>query len=175
MYISRRLFIVLLANNNHGKSSLVQSLLSQGLGQSIKNLPKKVRDLTTPWGRKIDAFVFVRSYQETEKAHYKTIVEALDANDQDWRERELIFFSSHVNGDSKKHTQQMIDAAHEAGFDVIAASLILDNDRKDYDKIWSQNWDERWTLPNPKTKDWKGQIDALGRDLWTKICSKLVS
>jgi hypothetical protein len=175
MRMSRRLFVVLLANNDHGKSSLVKSLLSQGLGQSSHKPQKGRRALVSPWGRQIDAFVFVRSFQETEKAEHETIVVALDANDPHWRERELILFPSHVNGDSENHTQQMIEAAHAAGFDVIAASLILGNDRKDYAKIWGQNWDKRWTLPNPETEDWQGQIDALGRDLWTWICRALAS
>jgi hypothetical protein len=35
--------------------------------------------------------------------------------------------------------------------------------------IWSRNWDERWTLPNPRRDEqhWQQQVEAIGRDLWT--------
>ena len=100
----------------------------------------------------------------------------MNGNDPNWKDRELILFPSHIYDDCHIHTQQMIDAAHSAGFDVIAASLILGNERHpDYKAIWMQNWDERWTLPNPTTENWRGQVDALGRDLWAWICRAIAS
>lgn len=179
MRLSRRLFVVLLSNGEHGKSTLVQALLSQARGITLKKAQKVACLLTSPWGREIDAYVFVRSYQETEKPNHKTVIEALDANDPSWRERELIIMPSWVSGKGgislEDDTSKMIEAAHSAGFDAVCASLITGNDRKDYPKIWQQNWDERWTLPNPEAEDWKGQVNALGCDLWTWICRALAS
>ena len=34
---------------------------------------KGVRTLLSPWGRQINAYVFVRSYQETEKKKHKSV------------------------------------------------------------------------------------------------------
>jgi hypothetical protein len=71
----------------------------------------------------------------------------------------------------------MIDAAHKGGFDAICATLIMTgkDDRKTFEPVWAMNWDERWTLLNPKTTDdkWKEQVEAIGRDLWTWICCAL--
>ena len=69
MRIARRLFVVPLANNNHGKTTIITALLSQGLGRAFQKHQKRARELTSPWGRKVDAYVFCRSYQESEKCH----------------------------------------------------------------------------------------------------------
>jgi|SRR5665213_2375901 len=179
MRICRRLFVVVLADANHGKSIAMNALLSQGLGV-LSPGRKGARRLVSPWGREIDAYIFVRSYQETEKAEYGTVKGALNANDPSWRERELIIFPSHVQG-SRADIDGMIDAAHLGGFDIVCASLIMTgddgDDRKSFANIWRKDWDERWTLPNPSTEDskWPAQVEALGRDLWTWICRALAS
>jgi len=69
----------------------MNALVSQGLGAASPGR-KGARSLVSPWGREIDAYVFVRSYQETEKSEHGSVVNALDANDPSWRERELIIF-----------------------------------------------------------------------------------
>ncbi|MFZ1008523.1 MAG: hypothetical protein WAN65_16900 [Candidatus Sulfotelmatobacter sp.] len=175
MRISRRLFVVPLAENNHGKSTAMNALLSQGLGASSPG-QKGARRLISPWGRKIDAYVFVRSYQEKEKKSDHTVKDTLDANDMSWRERELIVLPSHVYKCSSD-IEEMIDAAHSAGFDAVCASLILTGDRGDdrqsFADIWEKSWDERWTLPNPRAENWEQQVEAIGRDLWTWICGAL--
>lgn len=65
----------------------------------------------------------------------------------------------------------------EGGFDIICASVILDNDRRSrVARIWSKNWDERWTVPNPNQDDEGNrvaQLSALGHDLWSRICGTL--
>ena len=177
MWIARRLFVVPLAQNDHGKSTAVNALLSQGLGTASPER-KGARRLISPWGKQIDAYVFVRSYQEKEKTADGTVQDALDHNDPSWRERELIVFPSHVLK-SSGDTKQMIDAAHAAGFDAVCASLIMTgndgDDRLSFATIWSQDWDERWTMPNPRTERWKEQVEAIGRDLWMLVCKVLAS
>jgi hypothetical protein len=177
MRISRRLFVVPLGQNKHGKSTAMNALLSQGLGTASPG-QKGARRLVSPWGRKIDAYVFVRSYQEKEKKPHRTVQGALDVNDKSWRERELIVFPSHVHN-SSHDIDEMIDAAHSAGFDAVCASLIITgdggDDRQGFAEIWRKNWDERWTVPNPRTENWQKQVEAIGRDLWTWICGALSS
>lgn len=183
MRIARRLFMVPLADNDHGKTTMLRALVSQGLGQAIQRHQKNVRELTSPWGRLIDAYVFARSYQEVEKRERGSVEDALDANDLDWRERELVIMPSHIgdieNDRETDDIDQMIDAAHGAGFDIVCASVIFSGpggeDRTQFADIWRKPWDERWTISNPLSDAPEGQLEALGRDLWTWICRALAS
>jgi hypothetical protein len=68
MRIARRLFVVPLANNDHGKTTIIKALVSQGGDPQFDRLRKAPRLLTGPRGRLIDTYIFGRSYQETEKA-----------------------------------------------------------------------------------------------------------
>lgn len=185
MKISRRVFLVPLANDRHGKSTILRTLVSQGIGQKIGLHKKGVRALISPWGRPIDAFVFGRSYQEKEKAKYGSVLAALDANDPMWRTRELVVMPSHVAAQDHSDIEEMIAAAHSAGFDAIAASVIVSwektkewergNNRGDFPAIWSFGWYERWTLPNPWTDTFEGQLEALGHDLWSWVARAIAS
>lgn len=178
MIISRRLFVVPLANNNYGKTTIIRALASQGMGMDFKKYPKGARQLETPFGRPVDAYIFGRSFQETEKSTYESVEAALDGNDPKWRTRELIIMPSHVGKNDQTDIQHMIDVAHSAGFDAVAASVILTTDtgdnRHNFPPIWRMNWDERWTIPNPWSSDPDGQLQALGRDLWSWISNTLV-
>lgn len=175
--IARRLFVVLLADNNHGKTTMIKSLVEQGLRRSFKKLDSGNRKLVSPTGRFIDALIFGRSYQETEKANCESVISALNKKDNDWWSRELIIMPSHVTGilNSGKpdDVDEMVEAAHGAGFDAICVSVILSKsiERKytSYSDIWIKDWDERWTLQNKEEEDPKAQLEALGHDLWTWI------
>lgn len=174
MRIARRLFIVPLANDAHGKGTLINALLSQGLGTKSPR-QKGVRHLKTPFGQTIDGYIFVRSYQEKEKKKYGNVVDALDGNDAYWGSRDLIIFPSHID---KAGTSDMVDAAHGAGFDAICLAVIVnDQDRQTYKDVFKLNWDERWTVNNPYCDDDDSaghQCKALGHDLWTRISSTLM-
>jgi hypothetical protein len=179
MGMVRRLFVVPLGNNNHGKTTLVNGLLTaylltQGLGRKSPG-QKGVRELTSPTGRVVDAYVFVRSYQEKEKKPHKTVAKALKANDPGWKRRDLIILPSHV-ANSSQDVDEMIAAAHSAGFDIVCAAIVLDDDKQtEMSEIWEKNWDERWTLMNPHQEDEEDRNAqrALGCDLWTWICKTL--
>jgi len=90
---------------------------------------------------------------------------------------------SHVsdigNDTESDDIDQMIDAAHGAGFDVICAAVIFtgsdEEDRTQFADIWRKAWEERWTIPNPHNDAPEGPLDALGRDLWTWICRVIAS
>jgi hypothetical protein len=153
-------------------------MVSQGLGEQVQLQRKGVRSLTSPWGRQIDAYVFGRSYQEVERSACGSVVSALDKNDRRWRERELVVMPSHVSRNCHEDIEEMISAAHSAGFDAVSASVLLieedgASNRDDMSPIWSFPWDMRWTLPNPWSRTPNGQLEALGRDLWTWVCDAL--
>lgn len=168
MKIARRLFVVPLANDRHGKTTMLKALVAHGGDNRSEKLTKGHRKLVSPQGRDIDAYVFGRSYQETEKGKHKSVLTALNANDPSWRERELIIFPSHADENDVK---EMVNAAHRTGFDAVAAAVIVSpKDRAKLARSWRQNWDERWTLPNPRVDSWEPQVNALGCDLWTWIC-----
>ena len=174
MKIGRRLFVVPLANNNRGKTTIVRALLSQGLGGPPPK-SKGVRKLISSSGREIDSYVFGRSYQEIEKSKHKSVARALKKNDSDWKKRELDIFPSHVSS-SETDIEEMILLAHQAGFDIICAAVLLEADRSSLSDIWTMNWDERWTIPNPTQENKEirsAQLQALGRDLWTWISKTL--
>ena len=175
MMIARRLFVVLLGNNDHGKTTLLNALLAQGLAKRSPG-QKGARELTSPVGRHIDAYVFVRSYQEKLKKPYKSVAKALKANDPNWNERELIILPSHVNG-SVADIDEMISLAHRAGFDIISVAVLLGADkRSSLEDILKKEWDERWTAPNPTEENKANriaQLNALGCDLWIWICKAL--
>jgi hypothetical protein len=190
MRLARRLFVVPLADNNHGKTSIIRALVSQAEGRAYKppHPHKSERRLVTPWGRVVDAYVFGRSFQEVEKKKYTCVKAALDANDPGWRNRELIIMPSHVGDIHNDEAlcggddiDQMFDAAHEGGFDIICVSVHFvdpDEDRSAYWDIWRRPWDERWTIPNPEVAvhdkgRLSGQLAALGSDLWTWISRAL--
>ena len=173
MQILRRLFVVPLANNDHGKSSLVRAVLAQGTGRPVPhNRPRGPAVLQSPWWRTVNALVFIRSFQEAEKGKHGTIENSLDAADADWRTRELILFPSHL---VRTDVSRMVITAHANGFDAISVAVLLhDEERANFRECWSVRWDERWNVPNPLVEEgWEEQIRGLGSDLWTRICQSL--
>lgn len=178
MQICRRLFVVPLADNDHGKSTIIRSLVSQGQARRIEIHKKAARQLITPWGRKVDAYVFGRSYQEVERGEHGTVRQALDANDPLWRTRELIVMPSHVDPADINDIGQMIDLAHAAGFDAVAVPVVYWSDQVDnrtqLAPALALDWDVRWTIPNPHQGDPSGQLWSLGSDLWTWISRALM-
>lgn len=177
MYICRRLFVVPLANDAHGKSTIIRSMVSQGSAREIELHKKSKRRLITPWGRQVDAYVFGRSYQEIEKAKYGSVAAALDGNDPDWRWRDLIVMPSHVDKRDISDIQDMVNLAHPAGFDAIAVPVVYwdknGDNRKSLAPALALNWDGRWTLPNKWREEPEGQLWALGNDLWSWISRAL--
>ena len=80
--ICRRLFVVLLADYDHGESMLMSAMLAAGLGEEPSR--KGARLLFSPGGREISAYLFTRPYQETERKKFRSVEEALDGNDPKW-------------------------------------------------------------------------------------------
>lgn len=181
--ITRRIFVVPMANNNHGKSTIIKAMVSQGSRRKIGLHKKGSRKLLSPWGRNIDAYIFGRSYQEVERKERGSVISALNGNDPEWRTRELIVMPSHVEQKDHSDIKTMIDIAHSAGFDVIAVPVILvqedgTSNRSQMEPILQFYWDARWTILNNSiinTSDQEGHLQAIGHDLWSWICRTLAS
>jgi hypothetical protein len=156
---------------------MINALLAQGLGGKSPE-QKGDRVLYDSTGRQIDAYVFVRSYQEKEKKNDRSVEEALDFNDPLWRERDLIILPSHVHG-SATDIDEMIAVAHGAGFDVICALVVLDSsDRQKSSSILRKGWDGRVTIMNQhrdNEQHRRAQLNACGCNLWTWICKALTT
>ena len=69
--------VVPLANNDHGKTTMIRSLVRQGGRYNLDKDKRSPRLLTSPWGRSIDALVIPRSYQETLANEYGSVKAAL--------------------------------------------------------------------------------------------------
>lgn len=169
--ITRRLFVVPLAENAHGKTQIIRAVVRQGERRELEKVQRAPRTLASPWGRTIDALIIPRSYQETLAGEFGSIEQALDGVDRGWRQRDLVIFPSHVvPGDCAT----IIDLAHRAGFDAIAVCVLLDPaEIAQYQECLRLTWDERWTLSNDRQPDPAGQIDALGHDLWAWVAAAL--
>lgn len=171
MRVCRRLFVVPLGDNEHGKSTLIRALVSQGRGRTMQALQHGLQHLESSTGKPIEALVFPRSYQESEKAEHGTVEIALHAVDTQWRRRPLVIMPSHLEVDD---IQEIVRTARRAGFDAVAAPIIIP-ERDDltsdiFTNSLAADWDVRWTLENPESNNWDAQVQALGRDLWTWIC-----
>ena len=182
MKICRKLFVVIMANNDHGKTTIIKSFVSQGTGRIYQRFKKSQKTLTSPSGREISSYIFGRSYQEMERGPHGSTDAALSANDPEWRTRELIVFPSHVAAGDLKDVEEMVRQAHKNGFDAIGVPVLLEgngySNRSQFETFLELNWDERWTLPNHaidtgNISSLNGQLDALGRDLFWWVCATL--
>ncbi len=93
--IMRRLMVVPLADNDHGKTTIIRSLVCHAERRKFVVVKRSQRWLISPWGRNIDALVIPRSYQETLASEFGSIKAALDGVDSEWRQRDLVIFPSH--------------------------------------------------------------------------------
>lgn len=169
--ITRRLMIVPLANNNHGKTTMLSELVRQAARRELKKVQRGVHVFTSPWGRKVDSLVFIRSYQETLKKEYGPVEKALDAIDADWRQRDLVIFPSHID---EAHCKEIINVGQAAGFDLIVVPIVMkSSELNNYSACLKLNWDARWTISNDSTDEPLAQVEALGHDLWMWIAGAL--
>ena len=173
MTIRRKLFIVPLAENNHGKTTLVRKFVELAERSHYERLQKRHRTLWTPWGQEMDSYVFPRSFQEVEKTKHESAESALDANDSEWPHRDLIVMPSHLHA---KDCERMINAGHAAGFDVIALRVLLDRHEVQDPRAKECGvlaWDERWTMNNERQEQWEWHVASLAGELWVAISSAL--
>lgn len=169
--IVRRIFFVPLANDAHGKTSLLKALHNQA-ARKFRKAPHRGKKLfITPWGREVDVLFSPRSYQETLKKDFGTIRKALTGISPDWTSCELVIFPSHLD---TGECGEILNVAHEAGFDCICMPVFISTaEMAEYADCLSLNWDERWTMFNDKTNKSAPQLSALGHDLWTWLAAAI--
>lgn len=169
--ITRKLMVVPLANNDHGKTTIIRSIVRQGERRDIEKVKRSTRWLTSPWGRNIDALVIPRSYQETLATEFGAVEDALASVDSEWWQRDLIILPSHLIA---ADCETIIGLAHGAGFDAIVVPVIMQaSELSKYRECLSLSWNERWTLFNESIPEPQGQVEALGHDLWAWIARAL--
>ena len=188
--LRRKLFIVLLGDDNHGKSKLLQKLAEFG-SKHQKSYPRAIKHLKLYCGNAVvDTYIFRSSYQESPSlaGHYNKDIERAirDKIGEDWFTKDLVIMPFRCECGSKINSvnlaRRLIDFAHSYGFDVIVAYIILDSDelkKKNCCRdILKLNWDKRWELYNPRiSQDDKSKIqeqcEYLAVVLLQRICSEL--
>jgi len=169
--ITRRLVIVPLANNDHGKTRMIRAMVRQGERRDIQVVQRGTRTLLSPWGRVIDALIIPRSYQETLAAEFGSVEQALNAVDSSWRQRDLVVLPSHLVA---ADCDSIIRLSHRAGFAAVSVSVLLDPcEVARSAECLGLPWDERWTVSNDRSPAPEGQVDALGHDLWAWAAAAL--
>lgn len=179
--IQEKYFIVLLAENNHGKGHILKSFVEQS-GQKFGQ--KSHKSFSFPHG-KIESYIFCRSFFEEELAThgtpYKALVHNIEKNRNiKWYEKDLIIMPSHshvtLNKDSEAHVKAMIETAHKYGYNTIVAYIIKDKDLDltvtSLQNILSYPWGKRLQLNNTDTNQetvWKQQCEDFGKQLYYKI------
>ena len=150
---------------------MIRSLVRQGERHAVDVVKRCARQLTSPWGRMIDALIVPRSYQETLEGEFGSVQNALDQIDSIWRERDLIVFPSHLN---LSDCEESIKLAHGSGFDVVAIPVLLQtHELPAYQDCLLLPWNERWTVFNEQSDNAIAMAEALGHDLWVWISSTL--
>ena len=171
--ITHRLFVVVLGQNDHGKTTIIRGLVQQGQRREFDKVKRATRSLQSPWGRSVDALVIPRSYQETLRGEFGSIESSLENVDSGWRERDLVVFPSHLD---PTDCRTMIELGHNAGFDVICVAIrFLDDDLLNASDCLGLPWDRRWTLNNQYSEQSTGQLLALGNDLWSWVAAALAN
>ena len=179
----RKLFVVPLAENNHGKSLIIRSLVRLA-GASVTGWKRQTMILTTFSGQRISALVFPSSlsemqHREPDKTRAENFLEELDHS---WWTYDLIILPSHEN---LADVDRLIKLGQRHGYDMVAVT-ITKNEKAisaDHRDCLGRPWDERWTLRNPRiikfqveqkklgplTARASMQIDTLAGHLWTRI------
>jgi hypothetical protein len=151
-------------------------LIRYATGRNLIHPQKGNYTLKTSDEAELDSYIFVRSYQETEKEKHGSILKCLDANDRNWRERDIIMMSSHISQRDTSDIDEMIEVAHANGFDVIAVSVLRNAGelRQHRNGAWkSKNWDERWVIWNTsrRNNNLPAVLDGFGVNLFLKIAT----
>ncbi|MDE1155342.1 MAG: hypothetical protein PW735_06370 [Acidobacteriaceae bacterium] len=179
----RKLFVIPLAENNHGKSLIIRALVRLA-GASVTGWKRQAMILTTLSGQRISALVFPSSLSEMQhREPAKTTAEDfLKDLDRCWWTYDLIILPSHEN---PIDIDALIHLGQRHGYDLIAVSLtknerVLSAAHRD---CLEKRSDERWTLRNhrmgkflveekklaPLTTQASVPIDSLAAHLWTRI------
>ncbi len=185
--VIRKLFIVPLGENNHGKSSIVRAMIQVAKGEPAP-WRKAAHILTAPTGARLSALVFPSSYQEQEKPKGNSVLRALSdlaraKGKSPWFTYDLIIYPSH---DDRVDLEAMFELGQGHGYDMVAVSILLDESYPPpHQDCLRLPWSERWTARNYRLRQFKAkgaedknleltgqaraQIDMLASQLWSQV------
>ena len=185
----RKLFLVPIAENNHGKSLILRDLVRIGTGE-YTGQKRRALILTLPTGQRVSTLFFPSSISEQVGRNGSlTIQKALETLDKRWWTYDLIILPTHENVED---CQSMIRLGNRHGYDMIAVSFI----KKEEFSIMHHDclelpWGERWTVRNyhlPSftvdkiegkraqiTKKAKAQVMSLAAHLWARVGTAMLS
>jgi hypothetical protein len=179
----RKLFVVPIAENNHGKSLVIRALLRLA-GTPTTGWKRLDVALMTFSGQRISALIFPSSLPEmkSREPQKKTAEEFLQALDRQWWTYDLILLPIH---EDPAVADELIALGQRHGFDMIAVTITRDEVTMDpaHQDCLCRPWNERWILRNPTlpkfqierkklgalSKRAEAQINALAGLLWTRI------
>jgi hypothetical protein len=185
--VMRKLFVVPLGENNHGKSNIVRAMIQIAKGEPAP-WKKAAHILATSTGARISSLVFPSSYQEQEKPKGNSVSRALSdlakANGKSaWFTYDLIIYPSH---DDRADLVKMFNGGQGYGYDMVAVSITLDESYPPaHQDCLKLPWNERWIVRNYRLRQFKGKgaedknllltsqarahIDMLAAQLWSQI------
>ena len=179
----RKLFVVPLAENNHGKSLIIRSLVRLA-GASVTGWKRQTMILTTLGGQRISALVFPSSlsemqHREPDKTKAEDFLRDLDRS---WWTYDLIILPSH---EKTADVDGLIKLGQRHGYDMVVVAIVKNEKAISaaLRNCFGQSWNERWILRNPRilrfqveniklgplTARASAQIDTLAGHLWTRI------
>ncbi len=179
----RKLFVVPIAENNHGKSLVIRALVRLA-GARTTGWKRLDVALMAFSGQRISALIFPSSLPEMKgrEPHKTTPEEFLRALDRRWWTYDLILLPIHEDA---ADADELIALGQRHGYDMIAVTITRDETiiSPSHQDCLCRPWDERWTIRNPTlprfqverkklgplSKRAEAQINGLAGHLWTRI------
>jgi len=178
MWTRRRIFLVPLANDEHGKGRIINGFISQARHDYYVSANKNPYTLTSHANDKIDAFIFPRSYYEVEKGEYNTVRDCLYDHDSFWERLDLIVLPNHTYDRDFDDNKQMVRCARDAGFDPICVPILFDAEYpSSVHEHLRLKWSERWTIFNADREhstSMDQQLRSIGKDLWWRVSKEIL-
>ena len=188
--VMRKLFIVPVAENNHGKTLVLRSVVRLARGQHRGQI-RDSHKLMLASGQVVSAIVFPSSFQEQLHREPGLSIEgALRRVDKNWLTYDLIIFPSHEN---PADVESMLLLAHRHGYDAIIVNFTRNEGwptSEAMQECFQQNWEQRWIIRNESmsnfsnegvdskrvtlTKSGRARIDMLAAHFWARIGTALL-
>lgn len=189
--VIRKLFVVPLAENDHGKSLIIRQVVRIARGEH-RGQKRGEHALMLSSGQIVSAIVFPASLSEQQHREPGLTVEsALAGVDPHWWTYDLIIFPCHVDPSDVRRMRML---AHAFGFDAIVANITRNEGVRpsaDLQTCLAQNWDERWWIRNETiarfgienaerghstlSRRANARIGMLAAHLWSRIGRAMLS
>lgn len=169
--VKRKIALIILGNDKRGKGHIIRSIFNES-GRTHKG----VRTLACG-DETFQGYVFVRSYQESEKSYYCNDIESCfsDSN-SNWASDDFFIIPSHIGGTSSIDIDNITYVLNSRGFNVICCYIVLNiAEIALFQDILSRDyWYEKIEIFNEENAtEWQNQTMELGERLRQLICSAL--